>query len=133
MDLVADLGPIGQLSTLDVTPLCQLCEAYADWSSAKSDLALVDRKYMTDSKGRLYPHPAIAVAAEADRRLRGWMSEFQLSPTSRLRARIDMSPTLVPSGEDPIDLSTLNPDEREALRSLIESRRQREEESADAT
>ena len=80
------------LTEADTMALASACEAYADLSRARAELETVGwyqtvRTKSGDPMTRL--HPAVGVAQDADRRLRAWLAEFGLTPSSRSRVSVD--------------------------------------------
>lgn len=136
-----DLVAVGMLTTHDLLGLGQLCEAYSDWCTARSTLALNGGNYYREEKqgrdGAVYLgpwklHPAYYALSDADRRLRGWCQEFALSPAVRVRF-MGKAPAKNPQPgvveDEAVDLTQLTVEEREALRTLA-MRRQVEAQEA---
>src|SRR5690606_17696618 len=81
VELFPELAAVKMITTHDLLGLSMLCEAYADWTSARAELAENGGKmYYTDGRGVKRVHPAHYQLSDADRRLRGWCQEFALSP-----------------------------------------------------
>lgn len=124
-DTMRELALIGVISTLDSIGLELLCECFADWCQAAQDLADHGSNYytVTDQQGniRILVHPAVSVKQDADRRMRGWLSEFGMTPAARAKWKV---PGYDPSDdENPLDLSSLSPRERDALREMLDRRK----------
>lgn len=87
------LDRMGILSEVDAIAIEMLCEAYADWLGAKRALAEFGSDYYQteNSAGGVMhrAHPAVATKADADRRIRGWLAEFGMTPSSRSRVKVD--------------------------------------------
>jgi len=132
-DLMAEMGPLGCLVTTDLHALSQLCEAYADWIEAKDILDEIGNGGYYEVKGVWRVHPAFYAASDADRRLRGWLSEFSLSPTARLRWDAKTRPTVTDAEPEPepIDLSALSPEDRADLQRMIERKMADEQREAE--
>jgi P27 family predicted phage terminase small subunit len=100
-DRIADmLEAMGIATTADSLALGQLCEAVADYESAAAEIAKRGAYYSTamESGSTMYrAHPALAAKADGDRRIRGWVAEFGLSPSARSRV------TALVDEEDPDD------------------------------
>lgn len=101
------LDEMGILTRADVFAVEMLCEAMADHRAAgstirecaaaahavkgteeKSDFTLDGRYYRTinQSGGVMWrSHPAVALRADADRRIKAWCAEFGLTPSARSR------------------------------------------------
>src|SRR5262249_25527084 len=78
---------LGVLTELDGVALEALCEAYADGQEARKTLDKFGSRYyetVSSNGGKmLRAHPAVGVVRDADRRLRGWLAEFGLTPAQR--------------------------------------------------
>jgi P27 family predicted phage terminase small subunit len=89
------LDRMGILAEPDALALELLCEAYADYLAAARELKDFGSAYYettTEKGGTMYrAHPALAAKADADRRIRGWLAEFGLTPSSRSRVKTDGS------------------------------------------
>lgn len=119
-ELVVELCATGMMTTLDILPFGQLCEAYADYCSAKEALAKNGGNYYL-VKGTWRLHPAYYALSDADRRIRGWCQEFQLSPSARLKFQGKQPGKVpLPAEDEIVDLDNLSPDERAALETILE-------------
>jgi phage terminase small subunit len=80
---------MGVLTEADGLALESLCEAYSDLRSARAALAAAQEiTYATvNSAGNLMHRgrPENALIADADRRVRMWLSAFGLTPSDRAR------------------------------------------------
>jgi P27 family predicted phage terminase small subunit len=87
------LDRMGVLTEADTLALEMLCEAYADYLTARAELkALGSNYYETVTKdGSVMhrSHPAVAVVQDADRRIKGWLAEFGQTPSARSRIKVD--------------------------------------------
>lgn len=130
-ELVVELCATGMMTTLDVLSFGQLCEAYADYCAAKEALAVNGGNYYREerlnqkgevvSRGPWRLHPAYYALSDADRRIRGWCQEFQLSPSARLKFQgKQMGKAPLPAEDEIVDLDNLSPDERAALETILE-------------
>lgn len=85
------LDRMGILTEVDAVALELLCEAYADYLQACADLTAFGSNYyetVNQTGGVMHrAHPAVAVKQDADRRIRGWIAEFGMSPGSRSRVK----------------------------------------------
>ena len=94
------LDRMGILSEVDALALELLCEAYADYLGARAEIkAFGSETYATETANgdKMYrSHPAVAQRNDADRRIRGWLAEFGMTPSARTRVRADG-----PTEEDP--------------------------------
>lgn len=130
-ELVVELCATGMMTVLDVLPFGQLCEAYSDYCAARQALALNGGNYYRETQyrqdgsiakqGPWRLHPAYYALSDADRRIRGWCQEFQLSPSSRLKfLGKQMNKAPLPAEDEIVDLDNLSPDERAALETILE-------------
>jgi P27 family predicted phage terminase small subunit len=95
----ARLAPIvdamGIFTTADADSFERLCEAYADLQALKLDIQEHGRVYETQSGagGRMIrARPEVAMYADADRRFRGYLTDFGLSPAARTRVKVADAP-----------------------------------------
>lgn len=81
--VVGILDRMGILTEADALAVELLCEARADWLSARDE---IDRSggetYVTDA-GLIKAHPAVAMRNDAARRMQSLLAEFGMSPSSR--------------------------------------------------
>lgn len=93
------LMKMGVLTIADGAALESLCEAYSDARTARDYIAIHGRYFRVKlPRGGGHArrtHPAVADLADADRRFRGWLSEFGLTPSTRSKIVVDPS-----SGDD---------------------------------
>lgn len=87
------LDRMGVLCEVDAVALEMLCEAYADYLAAKNELKDFGSEYyttLTAAGDKMHrSHPAVAQKNDADRRIRGWLSEFGMTPSARSRVKSD--------------------------------------------
>jgi len=87
------LDRMGVLSEVDAVALEMLCETYADYLAARDELESFGSNYYgtaTAAGDTMHrAHPAVAQKNDADRRLRGWLSEFGMTPSARSRVNTD--------------------------------------------
>lgn len=86
--LAARLDRLGLLTELDAFALEQLCENYAEILTLRADVAVHGRFQVVATKaGGMMERtrPAASLLADAERRFRGMMSEFGLTPSARTR------------------------------------------------
>jgi P27 family predicted phage terminase small subunit len=70
----------------DEIALESLCEVYADIRELREDIAIEGRTFSSiDRHGatQMKRNPAVAELSDADKRLRSWLIEFGLTPSSR--------------------------------------------------
>lgn len=87
-ELSAILDRMGVLTVADEMSLKLLCELYTDYCAARKEVRDEGMFYTTinQSGGELVRvHPAMGVLSDCDRRLRQWLVEFGLTPSSRSR------------------------------------------------
>jgi P27 family predicted phage terminase small subunit len=84
---------MGVLSEVDAIALELLSEAYSDYLGARAEIkAFGAETYATETANgdKMYrTHPAVAQRNDADRRIRGWLTEFGLTPSARTRVKAD--------------------------------------------
>jgi len=92
--LIPLLEQRGTLSKADSAVLALYCETHARWLQAKREVAengLMIESTVLDSSGEQVtsrkPNPALKVAENAERSLRGYLKEFGMTPSSRERVR----------------------------------------------
>lgn len=87
------LDRMGILTEVDALALEMLCEAYADFLAASATLRELGSDYYettNQSGSTMYrAHPALAKKQDADRRIRGWLAEFGMTPSARSRVKAD--------------------------------------------
>ena len=85
----AILDGMGILTRPDALALEMLCEAYADYLAARSELKAFGSNYYETVNGQggimHRAHPAVAVMQDADRRIKAWLAEFGMTPSARTR------------------------------------------------
>lgn len=87
----------------DEIALESLCEVYADIRELREEIAINGRTFIsTDRTGStlIKRNPAVAELSDADKRLRSWLVEFGLTPSSRSKFSTDGSSK---GDEDPLD------------------------------
>lgn len=87
------LDRMGVLCEVDAVALEMLCEAYADYLAARDELKIFGSEYyttLTAAGDKMHrAHPAVAQKNDADRRIRGWLAEFGMTPSARSRVKSD--------------------------------------------
>ncbi len=92
------LSAMGVLTVADGMAFESLCEAYADVRAARAAIevhgdTVYETRNIQDGVMRR-PHPEVAQLAEAEKRLRGLLGEFGLTPAARSKV------SLPPAGDD---------------------------------
>lgn len=80
------LDRMGVLTEADAAALEQLCELYVELKGLRKVVEDEGRFYKTTNQNgdaMIRPHPAVAQLADTDRRFRGYLSEFGLTPAAR--------------------------------------------------
>jgi P27 family predicted phage terminase small subunit len=90
--VVAELGPLGVLTVLDVSALCANCVAWSEMRAAE-DIIQRDGVVITDQYGKQMKHPAVAVKNAALTAMLRWGAELGLTPSSRTRLRVPSKPS----------------------------------------
>lgn len=84
-----ELSRSGILTDVDHPALEMLCEAFADYFRAGDELRAFGSHYyetVNQAGGVMHrAHPAVAVMRDADRRIKGWLAEFGMTPSARSR------------------------------------------------
>lgn len=84
------LHKMGVLTVIDRLALSALCESYADYRDSREAVEDPDigRVYETQTQtgGTMFrARPEVLMLKDADRRLRSWLAEFGMTPSSRSR------------------------------------------------
>ena len=79
-----ELTRLGLLTLVDRAALAAYCEAYAEWLLACRALTEGGYTFTTD-KGYVVPHPMVGIKQKALDRMRAFMTEFGMTPSSRSR------------------------------------------------
>lgn len=94
------LFQLGLLTVVDRAALAAYCQSYARWTEAEAELQKADFQYvLTSDSGRHYPNPWIAIARDAERQMKGYLSEFGLTPAGRNRLAVAEPEEKDPYGE----------------------------------
>jgi len=99
--LVAHLEGMGIISQPDGMALEQLCAAYAEWRDLIKDVEKVGYTYTATGAGGeplIKANPAVAMASDAQKRIRGLLQEFGLTPSSRTKVNAE-----TPQQSDPLE------------------------------
>ena len=94
--LAPRLHAVGLLTEVDGLALAMLCEAFAQYMTAKT---VVDSEglLLVSEKGNSYQHPAAGLMTQARGELMKWAREFGMTPAARSRISVqaaDNAPTL---------------------------------------
>jgi P27 family predicted phage terminase small subunit len=82
------LDRMGVLTEADAAALEQVCLLYQEMIELRQVVREKGRFYVTTNKDdneMIRPHPAVAMVADCDRRFRGYLAEFGLTPAARSR------------------------------------------------
>lgn len=82
-----DLHGLGLLTSIDQTALGAYCETYVTWVEALEKCRTLGMIVKT-SNGNMIQNPYLSVASQAEKRLRGWLAEFGMTPSSRTRISV---------------------------------------------
>lgn len=98
------LYDLGVLTEADTAALISLCEAAADRDAARAALAkrpgLAYESRTSTGAVSYRPYPEVALVSDADRRVKGWLSVFGLTPADRARVSVAQK-------EEPDDLDAM--------------------------
>jgi P27 family predicted phage terminase small subunit len=91
-DLVALLDDLRVMTPADVTALVLLCEALAEYRVADADVQAIGITYESTTRSGVMrrPNPAVAIRADAWRRVERMLGRFGLTPSDR--ARVEVTP-----------------------------------------
>lgn len=81
--VVGILDRMGVLTEADAMAVELMCEARADWLSARDCITEAGGETYTTDAGLIKAHPAVAMRNDAARRLQSLMAEFGMTPSSR--------------------------------------------------
>lgn len=85
------LDAMGVLTQADAIELEVLCEDYAEWLELKKDIQANGRVQTVTTKSGdefIRQRPQVGMLQDADRRLKGHLAEFGLTPASRSKVTI---------------------------------------------
>lgn len=85
------LHALGLLSAADVAALSLAAAAWSDYRAASEQIRRLGA-VLTGKKGMQYQSPYVAIRHRAEERLRHWLAEFGLTPSSRMRLRVAPAP-----------------------------------------
>jgi P27 family predicted phage terminase small subunit len=94
------LDRMGVLTEADGAALEQVCLIYQEMIELRQDVKTSGRYYVTVNKDKCEmtrPNPAVAMLADCDRRFRGYLSDFGLTPTARSRIVLEVEGTSDPA------------------------------------
>lgn len=83
-----ELHQLGLLTSIDRTALAAYCETFVTWVEATAkcrEMGLI----VKSPNGFPIQNPYLSVAAQAEKRMRGWLSEFGMTPSARTRISVD--------------------------------------------
>lgn len=79
-----ELERLGLLTIVDGAALAAYCQAYSRWKRAE-ELVKKEGLVVATESGYLMPHPAVKIAEKSMQLIRGFCTEFGLTPSSRGR------------------------------------------------
>lgn len=86
------LHRLGVLTELDAMALERLCECYAEVLSCRRAIKKSGRTYKTTSVTGsviIKANPAVSQLSDADRRFKGYLVEFGMTPAARTKVKVD--------------------------------------------
>ncbi|UMS13629.1 phage terminase small subunit P27 family [Escherichia coli] len=85
------LDSMGVLTIADALALERLCDIYADILQLRDTIAVEGRTYTVQTEGGflIKANPAVAMLADADRRFKGYLIEFGLTPAARSKVKVN--------------------------------------------
>jgi len=83
-----ELHGLGLLTSIDRTALAAYCETYVTWVDALAQCRKLGLIVKT-TNGNAVQNPYLSVASQAEKRMRGWLSEFGMTPSSRTRINVE--------------------------------------------
>lgn len=84
--IVRELEAIGMLNVVDRAALAAYCDCYAIWVKASGVIAEHGLTFMTES-GYEQQRPEVGIRAKALEQMKGFLTEFGMTPASRTRIR----------------------------------------------
>jgi P27 family predicted phage terminase small subunit len=81
--VIGVLDRMGVLTEADAMAVELMCEARADWLSARDQIIEAGGETYTTEAGLIKAHPAVAMRNDAARRLQSLLAEFGMTPSSR--------------------------------------------------
>ena len=95
------LSEMGVLTVADGKALEQLCNTYCEWRDHLKDIQRDGTTYWaeTQSGKLLKANPSVAMASDAQKRIKSFMVEFGLTPSSRTRIKAETPTTVDPLEE----------------------------------
>lgn len=96
------LGSMGVLTVADGRALEQLCSAYCEWRDLLKEIDRSGRTYeVVNAEGSILikANPAVAMASDAQKRIKSFMVEFGMTPASRTKINAQGAPTVDPLEE----------------------------------
>ena len=97
--IVPELHKAGLLTKVDGTALAAYCDCFAQWAEAS---AIIKRTgiLVKGSMGEPIINPALKISNAAVDRMRQFLVEFGMTPSSRSRVKVADKPEAEPEGED---------------------------------
>lgn len=88
--VVRELKSAGLITNLDVVALTMYCEAYATWRHASKQIQKYGTVVKAEKSGFPMQSPYLAIANRAFDQMKGMLTEFGMTPSSR--TRVNASP-----------------------------------------
>ncbi|WP_413732330.1 phage terminase small subunit P27 family [Sodalis sp. RH20] len=85
------LDQMGVLTVADTMALERLCDLYAEILRLRNQIDTEGNTYTVETDGGflIKGHPAVGQLADADRRFKGYLIEFGLTPAARTKVKVD--------------------------------------------
>ena len=105
--IVPDLFSVGLIRKIDCSALTMYCLAYADWIVGVR--AMARGRLIRNKRGEIIVNPAMKIVDHAYTRMKNFLAEFGMTPSSRVRLRGEKAPKKT----DPLDDELFGEDEDE--------------------
>lgn len=97
--IVPKLAEVGMLAKVDRAGLAEYCRVWSQLQRCHADMR--ERgDFLVSIKGHEYPNPALSVSIKLQPVLRGYLSEFGLTPAARARLAVEVDARLPEVLED---------------------------------
>jgi P27 family predicted phage terminase small subunit len=92
-----ELARLGLLTKLDSTALAAYCVSFSTWKQAQANMA-TNGLLITTARGTQQKNPAVSIAADSLKLMKGYLALFGLSPSDR--SRLSATPMEEPTQDD---------------------------------